>query len=354
MHIRPILWLLLVGGLIFRSAAGDWPQFLGPTRNGALAPDEMISTWSNTGPKVLWSKPVGHGFSSVTVVGGSLILFTREGASETVHCLDVTNGAERWSQKYPTAYDDDFGFDDGPRATPCLAGNRVFTYGAEGRLSCFDLSTGKPLWNVDAKKQFAAPKGFFGIACSPLAEGDELLLNIGGPDAGVVAFDPATGKIKWKYADAPASYSSPVAATINGRRMALFFTRKGLLALDPADGKSIFEFSWHPNINASVSSATPLVVDDTIFISACYGAGAALLRIADGKPAKVWSGEDILSNHYATSVYRNGYLYGIHGRTDPGSSPEPVLRCVALKTSRTDKSCHVFPVRGLNLQLPNS
>lgn len=324
--------------LLFRISpiqAGDWPQFLGPTRNGLVSADETISTWPSEGPKTLWTKAVGQGFSGVAVSGKTLISFTREDNSEVVSCLDAGTGNEVWSYKYPTAYSDDFGFDEGPRATPCIVSNRVFTYGAEGMLNCLDLSSGTKLWSVDAKREFSAPKGFFGIACSPLAAGDELLINVGGTDdAGVVAFEQSTGRVKWKNLGGPASYSSPCLTTIGGKSMALFFTRKGLLALDPGDGKSIFDFPWHPNLNASVSAATPLVVDDMVFISACYGAGAALIKITDGRPTIVWSGDDKLSNHYATSVCRDGYLYGIHGRTDPGSSPAACLRCVELKTGK--------------------
>src|SRR5207249_4785033 len=158
-------------------------------------------------------RKIGAGFSGPVVAAGKLILFHRIDDKETVECLDAEKGMRLWSSSYPTHYRDDFGFDEGPRATPAIAEGRVYTYGAEGVVSCWNLADGKKLWSVDGNKEYGAPKGFFGIACSPLVEGDSVLLNIGGRDgAGIVAFDKATGKVRWKATDQEASYSSPVAA----------------------------------------------------------------------------------------------------------------------------------------------
>jgi outer membrane protein assembly factor BamB len=315
--------------------ATDWPQFLGPTRNGVYPGNDLAETWPKDGPPVLWQRNVGQGFSGPTVADHKLVLFHRVADKETVECLDAKNGKPLWKFDYPTAYVDDFGFDEGPRATPSIANGRVYTYGAEGMLHCLDLSSGKKIWSVNAKAEFDAPKGFFGIACSPLVEGNSVLLNIGGKDgAGIVAFDAATGKLLWKASNDRASYSSPIAATVDGRRYAFFFTRQGLVAINPGDGKIEFQFPWAPRIQASVSSATPLVIDDLVFLSASYGAGAVLLRVKNNGVEKIWSAEDVLSNHYATSVEHNGFLFGIDGRTDPGFSPPPSLRCVELKTGK--------------------
>jgi hypothetical protein len=168
-----------------------------------------------------------------------------------------------------------------------------------------------------------------------LVESNAVLLNIGGSGgAGIVAFDSATGKVLWKSSNEAASYSSPIAATVNGLRRAFFFTQSGLVAVDPANGSIKFQYPWQPPISSSVSSATPLVIDDLVFLSASYGTGAILLRIKDDEAEKVWSADDVLSNHYATSVYKDGFLYGIDGRTDPGFEPAPTLRCVELKTGK--------------------
>jgi outer membrane protein assembly factor BamB len=318
-----------------RGAASDWPQFLGPTRDGVYAGTDLADAWSTEGPPVVWRKNIGEGFSGVAVANHLLILFHRLKEKEVIECLDARTGAPKWSYSYPTSYRDDFGFDEGPRATPCVADGKVYTFGAEGMLLCLNLSDGTKVWQLDTKEEFHQGKGFFGDACSPLVEGSNVLLNIGGPGgAGVVAFDKNTGRVAWKDTDDEAGYASPIAATIHDRRYAFFLTRAGLVAADPADGKIQFQFHWRSRENASVNAATPVIIDDMVFLSACYGTGAVLLRVRDNGVEKIWSGDGILSNHYSTSVRRGDFLYGIDGRADPGFSPGPSLRCVEVKTGK--------------------
>jgi outer membrane protein assembly factor BamB len=315
--------------------AGDWPQFLGPNRNGTSAGEELADSWPKEGPSVVWQKPIGQGFSGPAVAAGKLIVFHRLEDQEVLECLECKSGKVLWTYKYPTSYHDDFGFDEGPRATPAIADGRAYTYGAEGVLSCVSMENGANLWTVKAMNQFHAPKGFFGIACSPLVEGNHVLLNVGGQDgAGIVAFDKNTGKISWKATSEEASYSSPVTATVGGRRYAFLLTRSALVTLDPANGKIFSSFSFRPRIRSSVSAATPLIIGDLIFVSASYGTGAALLKFKEAGPEQLWAQDEALSSHYATSVHHAGFLYGIHGRVDPGFAPGASLRCVELSSGK--------------------
>jgi len=317
------------------ACASDWPQFLGPARNGSYAGGSLTNAWPKNGPPVVWQKKVGQGFSGPVVSSQKLILFHRVEDKETVECLDSRTGASLWTFAYPTTYHDDFGFDEGPRATPAIADGRVYTYGAEGVLTCLDFSTGKKVWTVNARTEFHAAKGFFGIGCSPLVEGNSVLLIVGGREgAGIVAFDKTNGKILWKTANDEASYASPIATTVAGRRYALFLTRAHLAAAEPSNGNILFQFPFRPSINSSVSAATPLVVGDTVFLSASYGAGAALLKITGNDFQKLWESDQSLSAHYATPVHHAGYLYGINGRTDPGFEPSASLCCIELKTGK--------------------
>jgi len=291
----------------------------------------VVDTFPAGGPPVVWTKRVGQGFAGPVVAGDRLVLFHRVGDEAVVECLDAAGGAAKWSAKYPTNYRDDFGFDEGPRATPAVAGGRVFTFGAEGVLACWNLADGAKQWSADTKAAFHADKGFFGVACSPLVEGELVILNVGGKDgAGVVAFGVNDGKVRWKATNDEAGYASPVAATIGGRRYVLSFNREGLVGLDPADGAERFRFHWRSRSHASVNAATPLVVGDRVFLSASYGTGAVLLSLAGGTPKEIWSGDDVLSNHYATSVQREGFLYGFDGRQEQ----TPRLRCVEWATGK--------------------
>lgn len=330
MNIRSLFVSLLAVG-VGTADALDWPQFLGPNRDGVCVETNLALTWPKDGPKVVWKTKVGQGWSGPVVASNRIVLFHRLDDHEVLDCLNAVNGARVWRAEYTTTYRDDFGFDEGPRATPAIDGNRLFTFGADGILSAWDFSSGTNLWRVDTRQQFKNDKGFFGIACSPLVEANAVILNIGGSDvAGIVAFDKMSGKVLWQATEQEASYSSPVAVTIAGRRCALVFARSALVALQAIDGKVLWQFPWKPRIQASVSAATPLVIGDEVFISASYGAGAALLRIGQSKPAVVWSGDGILSNHYATSVYHDGFLFGFDGRQEQRCN----LRCVDLKSGK--------------------
>jgi outer membrane protein assembly factor BamB len=286
--------------------------------------------WPVSGPPVLWTKEVGSGFSGPVVAGGSLILFHRLGDQEVVERLEATTGKERWKTSYPTAYVDDYGKGNGPRATPLVAEGRIYTLGAEGSLHCLDLDSGKVLWKHSLLEEYQAPKNFFGVGTSPLLERDLLLINVGGPGAGIVAFARDTGKQVWKATEELASYSSPVAATIHGTRHVFFLTREGLVSVDPASGKVHFSKRWRARSFASVNAATPVVVDDHLFLSASYSTGAAWLRVKDDDCTEEWKGDNILSNHYDTSIYDKGLLYGLDGRQETGVR----LRCVEAATGK--------------------
>jgi outer membrane protein assembly factor BamB len=308
--------------------AADWPQFLGPARDGVSSETGLAKSWPEKGPPVVWEREVGEGFSAPVVSGGALVLFHRVGAEEVVEAFDAANGKPRWKFSYPTRYVDRYGKGNGPRSTPTVAGGKVYTLGAEGALHCLDLKDGKKVWDKSLAKEYELRDTFFGIGTSPLVEGDLLLVNVGAKGAGIVAFDKGTGKEVWKATDDEASYSSPVAATIGDVRHVFFFTRSGLFGLDPKDGKMRFSKQWRARIEASVNAAAPLVIGDQVFLTASYGTGAVLLRVMKDGVEEVWSGDRSLSSHYNTPVQKDGYLYGIDGRQEQGAR----LRCVELKT----------------------
>ncbi len=335
----PLQFRLALAGGIWLVAlalqAADWPQFLGSDRNGISAETNLAGAWPSDGPPVRWKKDVGQGFSGPVVAHGKLILFHRKADQEIIDCMDAKTGGDVWRFAYPTSYQDDFGFDEGPRGTPAIVDGKVYAMGAEGFVHCVDFQSGKEIWHADCKKDFQSPKGFFGMACSPLVEGGAVILNIGGSGgAGIIALDAATGTLRWKQGDVEAGYSSPIAATIRGKRYALMFTRAGLSAVNPTNGAAYFDFPWRSRNNASVNAAAPVVSGDMIFLTASYGTGAVLLRVENGAPQKIWSGDEALSCHYATPVLYQGYLYGVDGRADPGMQPRPSLRCVELQTGR--------------------
>ena len=310
--------------------AQDWPQFLGPTRNGTYSGVRLADAWPANGPTRLWQRPVGAGFAGPAVVGERVILFHRVGGDEVVEALAAASGETVWRYAYQTTYRDDFGFDEGPRSVPVVADGRVHTYGAQGQLHTVDLETGEGLWHVDTHMRYGVAKGFFGAAGSPLVEEGRLIANVGGSRGGIVAFDAATGDELWTATTDESSYSSPVGATFDGRRHALFFTRNGLVGLDPESGAVLFEKRWRSRSGSSVNAATPLVDGNRIFISSSYQTGATLLRVEGATLVEEWAGDESMTNHYATAVIRDGVLYGYHGRQEYG----PSLRAVDLATGQ--------------------
>jgi outer membrane protein assembly factor BamB len=337
--------------------AADWPEFLGPTRNGVSPETGLLEKWPEKGPPILWSKPVGTGYSAPSVRGNRLVVHHRIGDEEIVECLEAATGDRIWRHAYSSRFIDPFGYNNGPRSTPLLTEERCYTFGAEGKLVCLDLRTGALVWERDTHKDWEVPEAFFGAGSSPILENGLLLMMVGGqPNSGMVAFDPGTGKtvwesvgeknwagapmigwpgeplVTWRTFDKQASYATPVAATLNGKRHILSLMRQGLVSLEPATGEVNFSFWFRARINESVNAANPVVVDDLVLISAAYSRmGSVLLRVKpDGKSVEeIWR-STVLEMHWATPIYHDGFLYGFSGRNEPDAR----FRCVEFKTGK--------------------
>ena len=311
------------------AAAEDWPVYLGPRQNGTSAETGLLLDWPPDGPPRVWNKRMGPSFSPPVVAGGRLLVAHRIDDEVIVECLEAATGKPRWEFRYPSRYADEFSYNGGPRSSPTIDGNRVYTYGAAGVLTCLDLATGEKIWQRRLNAQLNAPKNFFGVGVPPIIEKDIILLNPGAPDgAGVVGVSKETGKTVWKAGDHGPSYSTPVVYTIHGRRMAIFLTMNGLLIVEPATGKVLHDFPFRSPLYHSVNAASPVVVDDVVFLSAAYSVGSIALRVTPDKLTTVWRDKETFQNHWATSVYHDGHLYGTHGRHEK----EAVMRCIDWKT----------------------
>ncbi|MDX1389776.1 MAG: PQQ-binding-like beta-propeller repeat protein, partial [Acidobacteriota bacterium] len=225
----------LVGVLIAAApAAGgaggsDWPAFLGPTGDGKSGETGTFVTWGENGPPLLWHVAVGEGYAAPSVADGRLYLFDRHGDLVRLTCMDALTGEELWRSEYATDYEDMYGYSNGPRAVPVIDGDRVYTFGAGGRLRCHRVKDGSVVWDVDTTKTFGVVQNFFGVGSTPVVEGDLLIAAIGGSPpgspgimsgevvgngSGIVAFDKRTGKVRYQITDELASYSSPAIVTI--------------------------------------------------------------------------------------------------------------------------------------------
>lgn len=316
--------------LLFAScgAAADWPQYLGPNRNGVSA--ETVEKWDKNGPPVVWSVSVGEGFSGPVIAGSRLIMFHRVGDEEVVECLNTADGKRIWRSAYATDYVDQLNKGNGPRSTPVIDGDRVITLGAAGWLHCWKLADGAKVWGRNINDDYRVPQSYFGVGTSPLVDKDRVLINVGGKNAGIAAFALASGKELWHATADEASYSSPVLASVDGARHAVFFTRFGVSLIDPTDGAEHFRKKWRARYAASVNAATPLIIGDKVFVSASYETGALLLRMQKNGADILYEKEEGMSNHYNTCLYHDGCLYGFDGRQEAG----PNFRCVDLDTCK--------------------
>lgn len=293
----------------------DWQQFLGTNRDGKSAETGLCDDLSLIKP--LWECPRGESYSAPSIVGDRLIHQTRFQSLEKVECLDATTGEVFWSDGYPTAYKDRFGYLSGPRSSPSINEGRVYALGVEGVLSCYQLEGGKLLWRRRLADEFEVSTEFFGFACSPLVEGNSVIVNLGMKKS-VAAFDKRTGKTRWVSGDQwGRSYASPVAATMQGRRVLLVFAGGesnppigGLLCVDPDSGKIYDRFAWRSPRNASVNASTPVVSGNRVFISSSYDVGGVMLEVQNDFTFKEVYRTKAYASHWATPILHEGFLYG--------------------------------------------
>ncbi len=324
--LSALVWLHATAGL----QAADWPQFLGPDRNG-VSGETIRPTLPADGPPIRWSMKLGTGWSGPVVAGGRLLIHHRLGNEEVLESLDARTGKPQWKSVQKTGYVDDFGFDNGPRGTPCISGDRAFTFGAEGRLSAVALADGWTVWSRPLGEELHGNKGFFGFACSPLVVSNRVIVQLGGTDgAGVVALDAEDGRLAWKATADEAGYAAPVTQNLNGRTRIIVFNREGLVVLEPATGAVLMRHPWRSRTQASVNAATPLVAGDAVLLSSSYDTGATFLNLAGTEPKTLWSGDEAISSHYASLVPGDGVVFGYHGRAES----RPVFRCVDLATGK--------------------
>jgi len=335
-----------------RTSGVDWATFLGPTGDSKSTETGILTQWPAKGLRLVWHKLLGTSYGAPTVSRGRLFQFDRFGDQARLYCLNAETGAELWRHEYETGYVDMYGYNNGPRCSPVVDGERVFAYGVDGRLLCCRAADGKLLWEVDTAKDFGVVQNFFGVGSTPVVEGELLIAMVGGspPESqnvggalnrvlpngsGIVAFDKRTGAVKYKLGDELASYASLKLATIGERRWCFAFCRGGLLGFEPAGGQLDFHYPWRANILESVNASMPVVADDEVFISETYGPGSTLLKVAPGKHAVVWRDNEnkrdkAMQTHWNTPVRLDGFLYGSSGRHEYTAE----LRCIEWQTGK--------------------
>jgi outer membrane protein assembly factor BamB len=295
------------------AASFDWPQWRGPERDGKSKETGLLKSWPAAGPRLVW-KTTGRGGGYVTpsVANGRLFGAGYRNNDEYVWALNEKDGKETWSVKTSGA-ERNIGYPEGPRATPTIDGDSLYTLSAGGVFSCLSTADGKQVWRKDFKNDFGGRMmSGWGFSESPLVDGDQVVCTPGGTKGTIVAMNKKTGAIIWQTSDFTdrAAYASLIAAEIGGVRQYIQLTDKNVVGVSAKDGKLLWRAS-RPGRTAVIP--TPIFHDDHVFVTSGYQVGCNLFKISkdDGafKATEVYANHEI-ENHHGGIVLVGEYLYG--------------------------------------------
>jgi len=312
-----------------RAAETEWPQFLGPTRNGISSETGLVDAFPASGPKEVWRVPAGVGMSGLAVSGGNVLTAWHADGKQCVVALDAATGKQKWRTPVAPEYKNPQG--NGTRATPTIAGDRVFLLTGEAILVALNLADGAILWSTNLAEQTGAQTAEYGVACSPLVVDGRVIVTVGAPQATVVAVDAASGKIAWKAGDDPSGYSSPVLLELGGRQQLVALSGASVLGLATDTGAVLWRHPYVTDYNCN--TASPVAADGGVYVSAGENHGGALLKLtASGDRfdvAEAWASQgtrSTLRTEWQTAISLDGHLYGFDNVGAAG--PVTHLTCI--------------------------
>lgn len=327
--------LILGAGWGHGAEPTDWPQFLGPQRNGISPETGLLNQWPSAGPKVLWQVPGGVGMSGIAVRDGRIATLVQRDEKQWLVCHDAQTGKPVWQTPLSAEYRNAMG--DGPRGTPAIAGDRIFAFTGEGSLFAADWKSGKLAWSHSVVKELKAKEAEYGMASSPLIVGDLVIVTAGSPRGTLVAFDQATGQPRWTAGADAAGYSSPTLLTLGGKSQIVSFTAGSAIGVDPVKGQLLWTYPFVTNYECNIAS--PLSIDGRLFLSAGENHGSVLLAWQEAggdQPWKpVWESlgvTSVLRSEWQTPILLDGYLYGMDNVG--GAGPVTHLTCIEAATGK--------------------
>jgi outer membrane protein assembly factor BamB len=360
-HSKGLLFLIVavLGFAVSATRADDWPQWLGPQRDGVWREKGILDKFPEGGPKIRWKDDIGGGYASPAVVDGKVFVhdrITAKGAKlptnafdqktavpgvERILCLNEADGKELWRKDYEVTYQ--LSYANGPRCTPTIHEGKVYTLGAMGNLYCFDVKDGKEVWSKDLRKEYPgsgkAPNAWWGFSASPLIDGDKLICLVGGEGSIAVAFDKNSGKELWKSLSATESgYAPPTFFGIGGNKQLIIWDPDAVNALDPQSGKLLWKYPF--TVKAGLSIPTPRQTGDRLFVTSFYN-GSVMLKPKGEEPEVVWKGKsnsesprltDGLHSIMPTPFIVDGYIYGVCSYGE--------LRCLKAETGERVWATH--------------
>jgi outer membrane protein assembly factor BamB len=366
-----LLALVTAGLCVGNLCADDWPQWLGPQRDGVWREKRLLEKFPATGPKVVWRTPISEGYSGPAVADGFVYITDRVRAKgvdnpkdpfgkgikvagkERVICLEQKTGDIVWTHEYDCPYQVSYGA--GPRATPVVSGGKVYTLGTMGHLVCLDTKSGKEIWSKHLPTEYKTPVPLWGFAGHPLVDANRLICLVGGKGSVVVAFDKDKGHELWKALSAnEPGYGPPMIYTFAGKRTLVLWSVEAVNGLDPESGKVYWSQPFgltkvgggKTQLRAGLAIATPRQIGDNLFVTAFYD-GSLMLNIATGQPTLLWKRNkpvvdplpeetEQLQCLMSTPAVRDGYIYGICSYGE--------LRCIDAKTGKRQWETHTATV----------
>lgn len=301
----------------------DWLQWGGPKRDFTVDVKGLAEKWPEGGPKRLWKRPLGDGYSAILCRGDELFTVYHDKGDEVVVSLDARTGTTKWEHRKTVAFWPDMTkqFGPGPNATPLVMGSRIMHVGIDGWMRCLDVASGTLLWEHDLSAQFGRKKRVeeYGYSGSPLPYRDTAIVLVGGEQAGVVAFNPADGAVVWKSEPGGISYAPPTITSLGGQEQFIFFEPEGVVALDPATGRTL----WRSGIefdNGNHLTAAVQCDEQNLWVGSQFPSGGGrLLRVTNQgetwQAEKVWFERKLQASHW-TSIRIGDFVYGSIGGND--------------------------------------
>lgn len=326
-----LVWGIILSGDSWTVQAGDWPQILGPQRNGQAEGEQLLAEWPAEGPKQLWQIEIGSGYAGPAIVDNRVVIFHRVGDRDVLDIIAAETGQRLHRVEFAATYSGGVDPDTGPRCVPTVHQGVAYLWSAAGDCHAVELATGKTLWSRNLLQDYRGDLGYFGCGSAPIVAGDRLLVNVGSrEDAGIVALELDSGKTAWTATDEQASYAAPTLNRDNQHEV-VFVTRLNLLSIDARNGRVSARVPFGQR-GPTVNAAVPIWAGDQgLFVTASYGVGARMLGWSPTEWKQVWKAPETLSSQYNTPLFADGALLGIHGREDVGMAE---LRCVAADSGR--------------------
>jgi outer membrane protein assembly factor BamB len=301
-----------------------WHQWGGPARNFNVQ-SPPIAAWGTSGPRQLWRRPLGEGYSSILVDGSTLVTMYRRGDSEAVVALDAASGRTLWEHVYDAPLTRDGYFDvwfnsagPGPYSTPLIADGLVFAVGVTGKFHALDLKTGAVRWSKDLVQAFKL-KDYNAFASSPLAYENEVILPLGGSSQGVVAFRRESGEVAWRSGPLPLGPGSPILIELDGQRELVIWGQGEIIGLNPRGGATLWRHPHPTQMGLNIS--TPLWEPGRpLFLSSAYGGGSRMIRLSRvggrTRPEDLWA-NNRLRVHFGAAIRVGNLVVGSSGDFGP-------------------------------------